>query len=66
MVGVLQWLVLRRQMARAGWWVVASVVGWLVGWLVAWGGFGIVSGGGFVGGGFVGEVVSEAVGWVRL
>ncbi len=63
-VGVLQWLVLRRQMARAGWWVVASVVGWLVGWLVAWGGFGIVSGGGFVGGGFVGEVVSEAVGWV--
>jgi hypothetical protein len=30
-VGVLQWLVLRRQVARAGWWVLASTVGWVVG-----------------------------------
>jgi hypothetical protein len=30
-VGVLQWLVLRRQVARAGWWVLASAVGWFVG-----------------------------------
>lgn len=29
--GVLQWLVLRRLVARAGWWVLASTVGWLVG-----------------------------------
>lgn len=28
--GVLQWLVLRRQVPRAGWWVLASSVGWLV------------------------------------
>ena len=28
--GVLQWLVLRQQVARAGWWVLASTVGWPV------------------------------------
>ena len=28
---MLQWLVLRRQMPRAGWWVLASTVGWVVG-----------------------------------
>jgi hypothetical protein len=30
-IGALQWLVLRRQVARAGWWVLASTVGWIVG-----------------------------------
>ncbi len=30
-VGVLQWLVLRRHLARSGWWVLASTVGWVVG-----------------------------------
>ncbi len=30
-VGVLHWLVLRRQVARAGWVVLASTVGWIVG-----------------------------------
>ena len=30
-LGVLQWLVLRRQLARAGWWIEASTVGWAVG-----------------------------------
>ena len=28
--GAMQWLVLRRQISRAGWWVLASTVGWLV------------------------------------
>lgn len=28
--GVLHWLVLRRLVARAGWWVLASTVGWVV------------------------------------
>jgi hypothetical protein len=27
-VGILQWLVLRRHMLQAGWWVLANVVGW--------------------------------------
>ena len=31
-VGVAQWLVLREQICRAGWWVVASIVGWSMGW----------------------------------
>ena len=30
-LGVLQWLVLRRQVAMSGWWVLASTVGWVVG-----------------------------------
>ena len=30
-VGGLQWLVLRRQVPRAGWWVLASTAGWVVG-----------------------------------
>ena len=29
-LGVLQWLVLRRRVARAGWWVLASTAGWAV------------------------------------
>ena len=29
-VGVLQWLVLQRQIAGSGWWMLASGVGWVV------------------------------------
>ena len=29
--GVFQWLVLKGQVPRAGWWVLASTVGWVVG-----------------------------------
>jgi NhaP-type Na+/H+ or K+/H+ antiporter len=32
--GVAQWLILRRQVRRAGWWILASTVGWAVGWAV--------------------------------
>lgn len=32
-VGVTQWFVLRRRIARAGRWVWASIVGWTLGWL---------------------------------
>lgn len=32
--GILQWLVLRRHIARAGWWLLASPIGWAVGALV--------------------------------
>lgn len=30
MAGIMQWLILRRQVSRAGWWVLASTVGWAV------------------------------------
>jgi len=33
-VGIMQWLVLRRRFHRAGWWVLASTMGWAVGWAV--------------------------------
>ena len=39
-LGALQWLVLRRQLARAGWWIAASTVGWAVGGAA----FGLVGG----------------------
>jgi hypothetical protein len=29
--GILQWLVLRGKVSRAGWWVLASIVGWALG-----------------------------------
>ena len=53
-LGVLQWrLVLRRQVARAGWWVLASTVGYVVG--------------GFLSGGAPqAERGPEAVGWALL
>ncbi len=50
-LGVLQWLVLRRQVARAGWWVLASTVGWVVGGLVA---------------GLVGATVGVDLSWAGL
>ena len=33
-VGVMQWLVLRREVSGAGWWVLAIPVGWAVGLVV--------------------------------
>ena len=78
-LGVLQWLVLRRQVARAGWWVLASTVGGvgLVGRLV--GGFvasavGVFEGvfgvgivvvlGGIVGGAVYGAITGLALVWL--
>jgi predicted Ser/Thr protein kinase len=34
--GVAQWLVLRRHMSSAGWWVLASVIGWALVGAVKW------------------------------
>lgn len=56
-VGVLQWLMLRRQIARAAWWIVASLVSGVVAGGVIYG----------VGGdaGFTAEVTRDLdVGWV--
>ena len=30
-MGMAQWLVLRARIRRAGWWIIASAVGWVVG-----------------------------------
>ncbi len=35
LVGLAQWLVLRRELSGAVWWVPASVVGFVLGWLAA-------------------------------
>lgn len=34
-VGVAQWLVLRRYLPYAGWWILASALGWFLGTLVS-------------------------------
>ena len=34
LLGMMQWFVLRREVAGAGWWMPASVLGWLLGGLV--------------------------------
>jgi hypothetical protein len=47
-VGAAQWLILRRQVRRAGWWILASTAGWAVGLSV---------------GDAVGWAVGDAVGW---
>jgi hypothetical protein len=47
-VGAAQWLILRRQVRRAGWWILASTTGWAVGLSV---------------GDAVGWAVGDAVGW---
>jgi hypothetical protein len=31
-MGILQWVVLRQYLRQAGWWILASTVGWSVGW----------------------------------
>lgn len=37
-IGVLQWLLLRREVVAAGWWVLASALGWAVAYLAPWAG----------------------------
>ena len=34
-VGSLQWVVLRQRIRQAGWWILASAVGWTLGWAIA-------------------------------
>ena len=36
-IGLLQWFVLRRHVSRAGWWIFASVAGWILAVLVVFG-----------------------------
>jgi len=50
--GVAQWLLLRRQVRRAGWWILASAAGWAVGWAV-----------GLAMGNAVGLAMGNAVAW---
>jgi hypothetical protein len=33
-IGILQWVVLRQYLRRAGWWILASAVGWAGGWWI--------------------------------
>jgi len=33
-LGIVQWLILRRHVAQAGWWALASTMAWAVGWAI--------------------------------
>jgi hypothetical protein len=54
MIGLLQWIVLRQQVSQAGWWVLATAVGWGLGWAVGGPVVGIVR---------RAEVVTLSTGW---
>lgn len=32
LIGILQWVVLRQHVRQAGWWILASALGWAAGW----------------------------------
>jgi hypothetical protein len=34
-MGILQWVVLRQRLRQAGWWILASAVGWTASWGIA-------------------------------
>jgi hypothetical protein len=35
-LGVTQWLILRRHVSQAGWWILASTLSWTLTWAIAW------------------------------
>ena len=57
-IGIAQWLVLRRQVSRAGWWILVSVVGLAVGLAATIVVFGVGDGNG---GGAVTGVLEDAI-----
>jgi hypothetical protein len=64
--GLLQWLVLRGQVSRAGWWMLASTVGWGLS-MAAAGAFEVLTCGLFalpVGGAVLGAVTGGALVWL--
>jgi len=69
-VGIAQWLVLRQQVSRAGWWVLASSVGLGVGLLVVFGvsprGFVVAEAVAFAVRGVVGGAVGGIAQWLVL
>lgn len=61
LIGVVQWLFLRKQSIRAWSWIVGSIVGWAVGLSLGWLLGGVLRS---LTGLFLGEVVGLAWGWV--
>ena len=55
-IGIAQWLVIRRYFSQAGWWILASAVGWIAGW-------GLISSGSIVpqGGGLINTMIAGGV-----
>ena len=35
-LGVTQWLILRRHVSQAGWWILASTLSWTLAWAIEW------------------------------
>ncbi len=63
-VGIAQWLVLRRQVSRAGWWILVNVVGLAVGLAATLVVFGVGDGNGNVGGAVTGALQDAIFGGV--
>jgi len=64
--GLPQWLILRGQVQKAGWWVSANTIGWAVGWVVglAMGESFYGPGVGLVGGAISGVITGAALVWL--
>jgi hypothetical protein len=45
-LGVPQWLVLRRHLPKAGWWVLANALAWMVGMVIVFVGISFIPSGG--------------------
>ena len=70
-VGIAQLFSLTQPGYRAGWWVLASIIGWALGWGIGWGtGWSIFGGLGFMGAfgtvGALGGAASGVIQWVIL
>ncbi len=66
LVGLAQWLVLRRKLSRAVWWVPASIVGFVLGWLAAVAGPADGPGAHFIGGLAFGATLGAITGSVLV
>jgi hypothetical protein len=63
-VGMAQWLLLRRRLPRAGWWIPASILGWgALGLILRSGGIGML---GIAGMGFLPGCATAAVLWLLM
>ena len=65
-LGVAQWLVLRGEVANAGWWILASAAAWLVGWGIIVSGLVVPTGADLISSLIVGAVMGLLLGAGQL
>ena len=61
-IGFFQWLVLRRYISKAGWWVGVTALGWAIGWAIITSGAIVPSGSNFITSVFSGALLGLTMG----